>query len=459
MQDALEKRAERMWNCIGALSSAADGSDGLARKRAPAEDATKAVHDGPLPPLPSISSVQSSVRQTVRSKSQNDAVPRRPGSVPLSGPAQSSTPHYPPKAPASFRPPRSLQPLYTPHAYVNQMHAFYPSSPMAAFSHSSGTPAAMSGQLPFSPGHSINQAFAPPQSPAFCSAPLPGTSLPEPPMAAFLQSAADAARRFRQSNSFTPRRSSLHPQSTSPSKPSDPVAAFPEVFSPRSSHSSSAQLPVSASAQGPLPAIASAIDIARTAQEELSAELDRHDAMAAASTSAPTVPVGLGEFEAQMRASASAIEAASRELEERDAEISFVETLRAAASAQDEVSRELDKREKTREWDATIRAATSAQDEVSHELELRSSTAAPGGTSGSIGDAFGELERQVEEVSREMQAMPGVGRSSGKGSGRWGSVKRSGELDWDRDAVLGIEEAELDDFADEAADVLAERGL
>lgn len=61
---------------------------------------------------------------------------------------------------------------------------------------------------------------------------------------------------------------------------------------------------------------------------------------------------------------------------------------------------------------------------------------------------------QVEEVSREMQAMPGVARSS-SGVGkppRSGSLRR--EAVWDRNATLGIEE--VDDFADEAADVLAE---
>eukprot|EP00892_Ulva_mutabilis_P012345 jgi/Ulvmu1/9483/UM052_0053.1 len=465
-QDALEKRAERLWNCIGALSSAADGSDGLSRKSAPTQDNSPTAGNvdanadsGKLPPLPSVSSAQSSVRQTLRSKSHNDAAPRRPGSVPLGGP-MSGIPHYPPKAPGSFCPPRSLQPLQTPHAYAAHLAPFYPTSPLAAFSHSSGTPAAMSAHLPFSPSPSLHTAsyFAPPQcsSPAFCSAPLPGTSAPEPPMAAFLQSAADAARRFRQSNSLTPRNSNLRPRSTSPAKPANPVtnpSAYPEVFSPRSSQSGSAPLPVSAGAQGPLSGLDHTIDVARTAQEELSAELDRHDAMAAAGGGAPAEH----EFEEQMRASASVIEAASRELEQRDAEIMFGETLRKAASAQDEMSREFDKHEESRAWDATLRAAASAQEDLSHELELRSSVAAPGGTSGSIGDAFGELERQVEEVSREMRAMPGVGGRSGK-VGRWGCIKRSGELgEWGRDAVLGIEE--LDDFADESADVLAELGL
>lgn len=447
-----------MWNCIGALSSAADGSDGLTRKSVPAEEEPmpETIDAFKLPPLPSVSSVQSSIRQTVRSKSQNDADPRGRGSISLGAPAQSGMAHYPPKPPAAFRPPRSLQPLHTPHTYANQRYPFAPASPLAAFSHSSGTPA-LSAQVCTSPSYNPGRFFTPTQSasPAFCSAPLPCTSVPEPPMAAFLQSAADAARRFRQSNSLTPRHSALRPGSASPPKPAQAVVptAFPEVFSPRSSLSGSEPLPISAAAQGPLSGLDHTIDVARTAQEELSAELDRHDEMAA--TAAPAAEA---DFDAQMQASASVIEAASRELEARDAEIMFGETLRKAASAQDEMSREFDKREDSRTWDATLRAAASAQDELSHELELRSSVAAPGGTSGSIGDAFGELERQVDQVSREMRAMPGVGRSSGK-AGRWGSVKRSGDLEWDRDAVLGIEEAELDDFADEAADVLAEGGL
>lgn len=477
VQEGLEKRAERMWNCINALSSAADGSDGLADKTASAttQPRRSSMDASTLPPMPSLSSVQSSARNVGRSKSQNDAgshaVPFRPGSVPLSSNPQPSTPHFPPKAPASFRPPRSLRPLHTPHAYASHIHAFHPSSPMAAFSHSSGTPAAMSSQLPFSPSPHPTGFFAPPQctSPAFCSAPLPGTAVAEPPMAAFLQSAADAARRFRKSNSLTPRHSTLRPRSSSPSKPTLTTAptAFPEIFSPGSSHSSSAKLPISAAAQGPLPDLDNTIRAALSAQEELSAELDRHDAMAAASAAAPgrTDDGSLEEeFEAQMQASASVIEAASREIDDADAAATFGKTLRAAASAQDEMSRELDNNEAKRAWEATVRAAASAQDELSHELELRSSTAAGGGTSSSIGDAFGELERQVEEVSREMKSMPGVGRTCSGSSSALGKPPRSGsmrrdsrETGWERRATLGIEE--VDDFADEAGDVLAEEGL
>lgn len=189
--------------------------------------------------------------------------------------------------------------------------------------------------------------------------------------------------------------------------------------------------------------------------------------MAAASGAAPICLAGdtlEDEFEAQMQASASAIEAASREIDDADATATFGKTLQAAASAQDEMSRELDNNEAKRAWDATVRAAASAQDELSHELELRSSTAAGGGASSSIGDAFGELERQVEEVSREMKSMPGVGRtSSGTGMAlgkppRSGSMRRDGrETGWERRATLGIEE--VDDFADEAGDVLVEEGL
>lgn len=411
-----------MWNCINALSSAADGSDGLHEKaaapdgnspKAQPEQAPTGNASCPLPPLPSLSSMQSSVRQVTRSQSQNDSGshgdPFRPGSVPLSTQMQSAASHFPPKAPASFRPPRALRPLQTPHAYANHFNPFNPSSPMAAFSHSSGTPAAMSSTFPFSPSPHVSGGVAPPQSgsPAFCSAPLPGTAIAEPPMAAFLQSAADAARRFRISNSLTPRHSTLRPRSASPTK-LDSLApaptAFPEIFSPRTSRSSSAKLPVSAAAQGPMPDIDGTIRAAQTAQEELSAELDRADAMAAAFAAAPPVAAAAAvsgedeedaELEAHMAASASAIEAASRELEERDPDAAFGRTLRKAASAQDEMSRELDLKVASRAWTATVAAAASAQDDVSHDLELRSSTAAAGGTSGSIGDAFGELERQV----------------------------------------------------------------
>lgn len=286
-------------------------------------------------------------------------------------------------------------------------------------------------------------------------------------MAAFLQSAADAARRFRKSNSLTPRHSTLRPRSASPPKPTLPSTptAFPEIFSPDSSQSNSVKLPVSAAAQGPIPELDGPIRKALSAQEELSAELDRHDAMAAASLVAKpplATPSGLGaEFEKQMRASASVIEAASREFSDHDADAVFSETLQQAASAQDEVSRELDAHEAKRvqkTWDATVAAAASAQDDLSHELELRSTTAAGGGASGSIGDAFGELERQVEEVSREMQSMPGVGGGRVSPSGkppRASSLRRDSTLE--RRATLGIQE--IDDFADEAADVIAEGGI